>query len=258
MGAIACGFGAPGARQYIGTMGADRLWRRGNAWDGWLAGRCAVCHAWTAGAVCEECVTLFGQPRNRCRTCAAILPPNLAHCGGCVRQPPPVIGVLAAVDYDYPWAQLVRAFKFHGDIAWARLFARLMRSTPWLEPALEDSDWILPMPLSTQRLRERGFNQSLVLACAVADAQVRKVRHDALLRIRDTLPQSSLPQSERQANVARAFVVHPDHFTALRGKKVILVDDVMTTGASLHAAAQALIRAGTEPVTALVFARTPG
>jgi ComF family protein len=165
--------------------------------------------------------------------------------------------VLAAVDYDYPWAQLVRAFKFHADIAWARSFARLMRSAPWVEPALEEADWIVPMPLSAQRLRERGFNQSLVLARALAREQPAKVQDGVILRIRDTLPQSSLPHPQRQANVAQAFVVHPDRFAALRGKKVLLLDDVMTTGASLHAAARALLHAGAQPVTALVFARTP-
>jgi ComF family protein len=164
---------------------------------------------------------------------------------------------LAAVDYDYPWANLVRDFKFNADIAWARSFARMMRSTAWVDPALEAADWIIPMPLSKQRLLERGFNQSAVLAGALEPTSSRKVRHDVLVRIRDTAAQSSLPRSERHANVAQAFAVHPDRFTALRGKKVVLVDDVMTTGASLHAAARALALAGAAQTVALVFARTP-
>ena len=246
-----------GARQYIGSMvvGMSGGWR--DAGNRWLPGRCAVCHAWSVGAVCDACVSLFGQPQHRCSRCAVRLPPNLGQCGACVRQPPPLAGVLAAVDYDYPWAQLVRAFKFHADIAWASSFATLMRSSPWVEPAIDDADWIIPMPLSNQRLRERGFNQSLALARAVAQEHADKVQGGVLLRIRDTLPQSSLPHPQRQANVAKAFVVHPDRFAALRGKKVLLLDDVMTTGASLHAAARALQHAGAQPATALVFARTP-
>jgi ComF family protein len=113
------------------------------------------------------------------------------------------------------------------------------------------------MPLSKQRLLERGFNQSAVLAGALETGASRKVHHGILVRIRDTAAQSSLPRSERQANVAQAFAVHPDWFTALRGKKVVLVDDVMTTGASLHTAAQALAQAGAAQTVALVFARTP-
>jgi len=174
-----------------------------------------------------------------------------------LRNPPPLAAVLAAVEYDYPWAQMVRDFKFHADIAWARSFARMMRSTPWVDPALEEADWIVPMPLSQQRLLERGFNQSAVLASALETGAPRKVRHDVLVRIRDTAAQSSLPRRERHANVARAFAVHPDWFAQIRGKKVVLVDDVMTTGASLHAAARALSQAGVAQTMALVFARTP-
>jgi ComF family protein len=185
------------------------------------------------------------------------LPSTVVQCGACLRQPPPLAAVLAAVDYDYPWAHMVRDFKFHADIAWARSFARLLRSTPWVDPVLEAADWIVPMPLSHQRLLQRGFNQSAVLAGALETGSQRKLRHDVLVRIRDTAAQSKLPRSERYANVAHAFAVHPDWFTALRGKKVVLVDDVMTTGASLHAAAQALAQAGAAQTVALVFARTP-
>ena len=222
-----------------------------------MPSRCAVCHAWPSNAVCEDCVRLFGQPQTRCRTCAVSLPETITQCGACLRQPPPLAAVLAAVDYDYPWAQMVRDFKFHADIAWARSFARMMHSTPWVDPALETADWIVPMPLSRQRLLDRGFNQSDVLASALETGPHRKVRGDVLVRIRDTAAQSSLPRSERHVNVAKAFVVHPDRFDAVRGKKVVLVDDVMTTGASLHAAARALAQAGAAQTIALVFARTP-
>jgi len=202
-------------------------------------------------------VRQFGQPRTRCRTCAASLPGAVPQCGACLRQPPPLAAVFSAVDYDYPWANMVRDFKFHADIAWARSFARMMRSIPWVDPALEAADWIVPMPLSKQRLLERGFNQSAVLAAALEAGPGSKVRHDVLVRIRDTAAQSSLPRRERHANVAQAFAVHPDWFTALCGKKVVLVDDVMTTGASLQAAARALTQAGAGHIVALVFARTP-
>ena len=226
-------------------------------WESWLPGRCAVCHAWPSNAVCEDCVRLFGQPQTRCRTCAVSLPETTTRCGACLRQTPPLAAVLAAVNYDYPWAQMVREFKFHGDIAWARSFSRMMRSTPWVDPALEAADWIVPMPLSKQRLLERGFNQSAVLAEALQTGPQRKVRQDVLVRVRDTAAQSSLPRTERHANMADAFAVHPDWFAALRGKKVVVVDDVMTTGASLHAAAHALAQAGVAQTVALVFARTP-
>lgn len=166
--------------------------------------------------------------------------------------------IVAAVDYAYPWAHMVRDFKFHADMAWAHSFARILRSAPWVDPALDAADWIVPMPLSKGRLRERGFNQSSLLAHALdAPHAPAKVRDDVLVRIRDTAAQSSLPHSQRRANVAQAFAVHPDQFGAAQGKSVLLVDDVMTTGASLHAAARALAHAGVAEVSAVVFARTP-
>ena len=236
------------------------LWAGTGPSDTWLPGRCAVCHAWPSSAICEDCVALFGQPRQRCRTCAIPLPAQWGQwvqCGACLRDPPPLACVAAAVDYAYPWAGMVRSFKFHADTAWARSFARILRSTPWVDPVLDGAHWILPMPLSTLRLRERGFNQSGLLARALGANRPAAVREDILVRTRDTPAQSSLPHRARTANVAGAFAVHPDQHGDVRGHSLLLVDDVMTTGASLHAAARVLVHAGAAQVAAVVFARTP-
>jgi predicted amidophosphoribosyltransferase len=109
------------------------------------------------------------------------------------------------------------------------------------------------MPLSWQRLRERGFNQTLVMARAL-DAP--RVAHDVLLRVHDTPAQSSLPRKERLRSVQGAYAVDPLKAAQLQGKRVVLLDDVMTSGASLSAAAQALRDAGASHITGLVFART--
>ena len=173
-------------------------------------------------------------------------------CGPCKALPPVFDLCLAAVPYQYPWSQLVVDFKFGGQAAWARSFATLMRSAPWVEPALDKADIVLPMPLSRQRLKERGFNQTLLLARAL-DSQ--KVRHDLLLRIKDTPAQSSLPRNERLLSVANAYALEPLH-APIRDKHIVLIDDVMTTGATLNAAARVLRQAGATHITAVVFART--
>ena len=160
---------------------------------------------------------------------------------------------LAAVNYAYPWATLIVAFKFGDQPSWARTFASLLRSTPWVEPALESADWVLPMPLSRQRLRQRGYNQSLVLAKALAP---QKVHASMLLRVKDTPPQSGLPRKERLQSVRGAFLVDPLLHHLVRGRRVVIVDDVMTSGASLEAASLALRQAGALHITGLVFART--
>ena len=144
-------------------------------------------------------------------------------------------------------------FKFQNDPAWARALALLMQSAPGVEDVLDQVDVILPMPLSAQRLAERGFNQALLLAKAL---NPHKTQALTLLKLRHTARQSSLKRSERLLNLVGALAVSPLRAASLRGQHVLLVDDVMTSGASLNTAAQVLKQAGVQSVKALVFART--
>jgi ComF family protein len=159
---------------------------------------------------------------------------------------------LAAVSYEYPWSDWVVSLKFREHTARAHTLATLMRNAPWFEPALDAADVLIPMPLSAQRLAERGFNQTLLLANALCRS---KVQSGLLLRIKDTPPQSSLPRIDRLSSVKNAYAVDPLKRNALQDKRVVLVDDVMTSGASLDAAAIALRQAGAAHITGLVFAR---
>ena len=224
--------------------------------EGWwnrIPGQCAVCHRWPAQPVCEECVSLFGQPVHRCRTCAIALDAPRDQCGQCLLHPPPLDATYAAVAYAYPWSELISNFKFREATGWARWFASLMRNLPWLEPALDTADWVLPMPLSAERLQHRGFNQSALLARALAGP---KCRTDVLLRVRDTPAQSGLARPERIQNVRHAFAIDPVLRPLLEGQRVLLVDDVMTTGASLFACAEQIRLAGASHIAAVVLART--
>lgn len=218
-----------------------------------LPGQCAVCHAWPAQPVCSSCVTRFAQPQPRCQTCALPVPAGISRCGACLKSPPPLDACLAAVGYTYPWSELIARYKFGDMPGWSATLAGLLRSMPWVEPALEAADLLLPVPLSRQRLQQRGYNQALELARQLAPA---KAAPGLLLRIRDTPPQSSLQRAERLRNVQGAFAVEPLRQTEVRGKRVVLIDDVMTSGASLFAAAQALRDAGAAHITGLVLART--
>ena len=215
--------------------------------------QCAVCRAWPAQPVCEACVARFAQPRSRCRTCALPVPSGVGQCGRCLRSPPPLDGCFAAVAYGYPWAGLVTQFKFGGQPGWAQALATLMRSTPWVEPALDEAELVLPMPLSRERLAERGFNQSLELARQLAPAAVCS---ELLLRIRHAPAQSGLGRAERLRNVKDAFALEPMLADSVRNRCVAIVDDVMTSGASVFAAATVLRRGGAKKITALVLART--
>ncbi len=177
----------------------------------------------------------------------------MTRCGQCLVRPTGLDAALAAVSYEYPWSDWVVSFKFHQYTARSRTMATLMRSAPWVDPALEAADLVIPMPLSQQRLAQRGFNQALLLANALCRC---KVRPDLLLRIQDTPHQSTLPRRERLGSVKDAYATDPLLHEGVRGKRIVLVDDVMTSGASLGAAATALRQAGAAHITGLVIART--
>ena len=219
-----------------------------------LPSQCLVCHAWPTQAVCEGCVSQFAQPRPRCRTCAIPVVPSIDQCGACVRQSPPLDACFAAVAYAYPWSGLVLNFKFHAQPGLAATLALLLRSAPWVEPALDRADIVLPMPLSRERLMARGFNQALLLARQLAP---EKSDGHLLLRLRDTPAQRTLGRAERLISLTGAFAVEPLAAQRLRGARVVLVDDVMTSGATLFAAAQTVRQAGAGHITGLVIARTP-
>jgi ComF family protein len=220
-----------------------------------LPGQCAVCRAWPAQPICEACVARFAQPQARCRRCALPVAAGVAECGSCLAAPTALDGCHAAVSYEFPWSALIAQYKFNGQAGWARSFATLMRSSPWIEPALDQADLVLPMPLSRERLAERGFNQALLLARALAAG---KTEARLLLRVRHTAAQTALDRQDRLANVKGAFAVEPHMHAKVRGQQLVLVDDVMTSGASLFTAAQALRQAGAARITALVLARTHG
>lgn len=215
--------------------------------------RCAICRQWPADPLCDTCIARFAQPYPRCMACALPVAAGTLRCGACLLQPPPLARCLCAVDYAWPWRDIVAHFKFREQPGWDRHLAWLMRSAAWAEDTLQESDRVLPIPLSRERLSERGYNQSWLLARALA---ADKADPGLLLRIRHTPPQRTLPRSERLSNLMGAFAVDPLRANGLRGQKLLLVDDVMTSGASLHAAARALLQAGAAQVSALVLART--
>lgn len=230
---------------------------------GRLAGRwpnrCAVCQADGEGRdarLCAACVRRHAAPYPRCRLCALRRPAGVEVCGACLRTPPPWCAAWAAADYGYPWDGLLTALKFHAalDLVPA-LAARLDAALP--AEASADLDAVLSVPLAAARLRERGYNQAALLARAVAARRGLRCEPHALRRIVDTAHQLALPREARAANVRGAFAVEPRHAMALHGRRVALVDDVMTTGATLGEAARTLLAAGAAEVRVWVVARTP-
>ncbi len=221
--------------------------------ESWLPSRCQICHAWPAAPLCGECVTRFARPLTRCERCALPLQGSARVCGACLLEPSPLDACFCAVAYEWPWTECLARFKFRQDTGLGSALAALMMHSPGVRASLVRADMVVPMPLSAQRLSERGYNQSLLLAHSLAS---KGVRADLLLRMRHTPPQRDMTRDQRLKSLRGAFEVDPLRAADLRGRRAILVDDVMTTGATLRAAARELRQAGVTHITALVVART--
>ncbi|WP_431273956.1 phosphoribosyltransferase family protein [Variovorax ureilyticus] len=218
-----------------------------------LPSQCAVCRAWPAQPICDACVARFAPPTPRCMTCALPVPPGVSRCGACTSDPPPLDACHAACAYAWPWPERIAEFKFRGNAGLASPLATLLRSAPWIEAAIEQADIVLPMPLTAIRMRERGFNQAYELAKRLAP---NTANPGILLRTRDAPAQSGLTRAERLTNLRGMFALEPLRAAAVRNRRVVLVDDVMTTGASVFTAAEVLRRGGASHITAIVLART--
>lgn len=232
-----------------------------------IPSQCAVCRAWPAQRVCEECVRRFARPVPRCRRCAIHVLSGQPICGPCLLHPPTLSSCHAALDYAFPWSACIADFKFHDDPSWAGMLGQLMMQVPGVAEALQQADWILPIPLSRHRLRERGYNQAALLARQLSQETQEtqkpqdtrnRLQLDLLWRLQDTPAQASLTRAQRLRNLRHSFALNPGQAPLLKNRRVLLIDDVMTTGATLHSAAQVLRQAGgAREVHACVLARTP-
>ena len=215
-----------------------------------LGGECVLCRAHAAdGAVCAACAAALPGAGPACPQCAAPSSSG-AVCGRCLSHPPRFDAVSAAVTYAYPADALVQAFKYGGNHAAGRFLGRALAAKTHERP-----DLVVPIPLATGRLAERGFNQSLELAMVVADRCGLVLESRALQRCRATRPQVGLSRELRLDNVRGAFMADSGRVV---GRHVVLVDDVVTTGSTVAAAAQGLRHAGARRVDVWCIARAPG
>lgn len=216
-----------------------------------VAPSCLLCGGRSAGAlVCVSCnADLPRLAPAHCDTCALPITEG-TRCGACLAHPPRYDHVCAPFIYAFPLDELVQGLKYRSMLAIAPLLGNAIASCLDERP-----DMLIAMPLSDARLRERGFNQAHEIARHVArQCGIPLIAH-ACRKIRDTAPQTALPWKERAKNMRKAFVCD----LSLPGRHVGVIDDVMTTGATLNEIARNLKQAGAARVTGLVAARTlPG
>ncbi|MEW6427487.1 MAG: ComF family protein [Thermodesulfobacteriota bacterium] len=208
--------------------------------------------------LCPDCragIDLSGMPT--CPVCGIPFPHTAGNdhrCAACLRGDHAFDLARSAVLYQGAARQLLRDFKYRRDFSALPLFTRLLRGQlpEWL-PA--EADIVLPVPLHLKRLRDRGFNQALVLARGLCHARPETIDPFVLVRDRWTVPQTSLHGRERRRNLQNAFQVkHPER---VRNKTVLLVDDVMTTGTTANECARVLKKNGAARVLVATLARVP-
>ncbi|HET7586293.1 MAG TPA: phosphoribosyltransferase family protein [Gemmatimonadaceae bacterium] len=223
---------------------------------------CAACEqrldAGDAGPVCARCwIRARALPYPQCVRCGHPLRPS-GQCPWCVLWPPYVRAIRSA--YWIPGGtagQIVYALKYHGWTRTAHAMAERMARCAWPTDVMEERTALVPVPLSATRARERGFNQSALLAAALASRWQLPVWSTVLERTRATRTQTRLTPDARRANVAGAFRAVETAGAALAGSHPVLVDDVVTTGATLVACAAALHAAGARIISVITFGRAP-
>lgn len=235
------------------TTLAHELWSFPTKHPTQWPGLCQLCRRPTGAALCNLCIGQFSATRARCQTCALPTPQSAQHCGACLRSPPPLTHCAAAVDYQYPWSDLIQDFKFRQHLGWTRLFSSLMFGHPTARNILDNTDLVVPIPSSPERIRERGYDHLRELLRHPPSTLPPTVW---LQRVHQTTPQHQSSRSQRLTLDRHALIIPSSQLSVLRGRRLTLIDDVMTTGATLHAAAEALLHAGACEVTAVVLART--
>ena len=217
-----------------------------------LPARCLVCAGAGRGSLelCEGCRACLVSNVSCCGRCAVPMPTPTPACAPCQQTERLWADIWVPFAYAWPLDTLEGRFKFRGSLAAGRVL-----STCWMEagPPPILPELILPVPLHTSRLRARGYNQSLELARPLARRYRVPWAHDVLQRVRTTDAQTDLDAASRVANVRHAFRVR----RLPKEKHVAIVDDVMTTGATLAECTRVLLEAGVERVDVWALARTP-
>jgi len=213
-----------------------------------FSGSCFLCRGAAEDILCAPCNADLPRLKDSLCPRCALASPLGAVCGRCLSQPPHYEATFAALAYGFPADVLVQSLKFRGELALAPFLAELLAGCI----SKMEVDCIIPVPLSAERLRGRGYNQALEIARDVARASRLRLAPGLCERTRDTPSQTDLPLTERSKNVRGAF--HCPRLIA--GARVAVLDDVMTTGATLDEVAATLKRAGAARVENWVVART--
>lgn len=222
--------------------------------------QCLVCEMLVPshGTLCLSCwqkVPFIADPM--CAACGLPFEFSIgdgALCGDCLQERPPYSRARSVFVYDEHSKSLVTGLKFHDQLHLASVYDGWLAKTG--TELIHASDVIVPVPLSYRRFVGRRYNQAALLAQSLGKKTHLPVIPDALTRTRHTPPQTGLSRRQREDNVKGAFTINPRHAATIKGKSILLIDDVMTTGATLSACANVLLKNNAAAVNVLTLSRT--
>lgn len=225
-----------------------------------LPPRCISCGELVndVGSLCGKCwaeIDFINEPL--CISCGYPLEPTAGKnsiCGHCIMEEPPYKAGRSVFCYNDKSKSLILDFKYSDKIQSAKRYATWMLNSA--KDLIEDSDYIVPVPLHWRRLVERRYNQAAIISNEIAKISGKKVLSQGLIRKKYTPPQVSLTRKQRLKNVKGAFAVNPRLAERIKGKKLVLVDDVMTTGATINECVEILNKAGAAAVFVVTLGRT--
>ena len=203
--------------------------------------------------LCQPCLDELPANRHRCSRCA--LPLSIEHkeilCGECQKSPPLFEHCLAPYRFEGAISELINGFKFHAKLANGRLLSTLLADA--IEShSMDLPELIIPVPLPSRRLKERGYNQALELARPIAKQFQIPINYKLIRRVRNTPAQSGLNRKKRQTNTRGAFELTQE----IKQRHVVLIDDVVTTGSTVEELTKLLKKAGVQRVDIWAVART--
>src|SRR5450830_245211 len=227
----------------------------------WLKNKqtCLLCDETTdtPHPICTPCESKLPWLMDACQICALPLSAAGLTCGQCLKQPPAFEQVIVPWTYRFPLDSLITRFKHQSQWPLGRLLGELLAQAlrERFDDGLPRPDLLLPVPMATRRLRQRGYNQAAMLASWLSQSLEISADEHRLRRVQDTIAQQELDARARRRNLLNAFALAPG--AEVKGLHLALVDDVLTTGATAESLARLLMKAGARRVDVYCLARTP-
>ena len=203
--------------------------------------------------LCDECDKKINfLTKHYCNVCGTVISDNIYTCGKCIASPPPFKVLISAFVYDQHSKNMIINFKFFDNLNYVKTYVKWMHQANW--DIFQDAEIIIPIPLHKMRLLKRKYNQAALLARKLSKLSNLFYIPFAIKRPRHTTPQAGLSLKQREKNLKRAFKISNKEI--IKNKIVILVDDVVTTGATVRSCSQEILNSGAREVRVLSLART--